>query len=171
SAVASGGNPVVGYEANGGFLTATEIRRDGQVLPALPTRDTLVVMIGILLLSVQQGVPVSRLQAELPQRFTVSDRLKEFPTTLSHQKLKELHTGVADADRQRIESYFGAHFGPVGDLDNTDGLRITFTNAEIVHLRPSGNAPEFRCYTEASSESRAVEMNRICVQIMNGWRN
>ncbi|MCP4043450.1 MAG: phosphomannomutase, partial [Gammaproteobacteria bacterium] len=46
SAVASGGNPVVGYEANGGFLTATEIRRDGQVLPALPTRDTLVVMIG-----------------------------------------------------------------------------------------------------------------------------
>lgn len=52
----------------------------------------------------------------------------------------------------------------------TDGLRIYFESGEIVHLRPSGNAPEFRCYTEADTESRAVEMNRICMDIMTRWR-
>jgi len=34
-----GAGRVVGWEANGGFLTATEIERDGRVLKALPTRD------------------------------------------------------------------------------------------------------------------------------------
>jgi phosphomannomutase len=27
-----------------------------------------------------------------------------------------------------------------------------------VHLRPSGNAPEFRCYTEADSDARAQDL-------------
>jgi hypothetical protein len=37
-------------------------------------------------------------------------------------------------------------------------LRIVFANGEIIHLRPSGNAPEFRCYAEASSDARAREI-------------
>jgi hypothetical protein len=49
-------------------------------------------------------------------------------------------------------------------LDRTDGLRITFENGEIVHLRPSGNAPELRCYTEAASEARAQELNVRCLE-------
>jgi phosphomannomutase len=39
-----------------------------------------------------------------------------------------------------------------------DGLRITFENEEVIHLRPSGNAPEFRCYSEADNEQRAREI-------------
>jgi phosphomannomutase len=46
----------------------------------------------------------------------------------------------------------------------------TVKNDEIIHLRPSGNAPEFRCYTEADTESRAEETNNICMGIMDTWR-
>jgi phosphomannomutase len=65
---------------------------------------------------------------------------------------------------------FGTAFGPVAALDATDGLRITFVNGEIAHLRPSGNAPELRAYTEADSPERAEEMNRICMEILSSWR-
>jgi len=43
-------------------------------------------------------------------------------------------------------------------LNRTDGLRIFFNNGEIIHLRPSGNAPEFRCYAEAATDERAREI-------------
>jgi len=32
---------------------------------------------------------------------------------------------------------------------------VSFVGGEIVHLRPSGNAPECRCYAEADSPARA----------------
>ncbi|TOP04262.1 hypothetical protein CGH23_23835, partial [Vibrio parahaemolyticus] len=37
----------------------------------------------------------------------------------------------------------------------TDGLRLTLSGADICHLRPSGNAPELRCYAEADSIQKA----------------
>jgi phosphomannomutase len=40
-------------------------------------------------------------------------------------------------------------------IDQTDGLRIYLDNGEIVHFRPSGNAPELRCYAEADTQDRA----------------
>jgi len=44
-----------------------------------------------------------------------------------------------------------------------DGLRITFANGEIVHLRPSGNAPELRCYAEADNQERAAALATECL--------
>ncbi|NOU51534.1 hypothetical protein HG263_13440 [Pseudoalteromonas sp. JBTF-M23] len=41
------------------------------------------------------------------------------------------------------------------NIDDTDGLRITLDNKNILHLRPSGNAPELRCYAESSSLNKA----------------
>jgi len=165
-----GARRVMGYEANGGFLTNTDVRKNDRLLKALPTRDAVIVHLGILMLSIEKEKPISQLLQELPQRYTHSDRLKNFATEKSQAKLAELHTGDLKKDTQQIESDFGKHFGRVKDLDDTDGLRITFKNEEIVHLRPSGNAPEFRCYNEADSEARAQEMNRICLEIMNTWR-
>ncbi|MOA55852.1 hypothetical protein D3C78_1797220 [compost metagenome] len=46
----------------------------------------------------------------------------------------------------------------VAQVDSTDGLRITLTNGNIVHLRPSGNAPELRCYAEAEDEGEAQQI-------------
>ena len=46
----------------------------------------------------------------------------------------------------------------------------TFDNHDIVHLRPSGNAPELRCYTEAASAQRAAEVNANALHVLAGWR-
>ena len=146
-AVNEGAKRVVGYEANGGFLTASPISVNGGMLEPLPTRDAVIVHLGVLCTSVQRDLPISRLLAELPQRFTVSNKLKEFPTERSNAKIIELLEGGAEA----IEASF-SELGPVAGIDNTDGLRMTFESGEILHLRPSGNAPELRCYTEADSE-------------------
>jgi len=61
---------------------------------------------------------------------------------------------------QAIEAAFGELCGGVENTDLTDGLRITFQNGEIIHLRPSGNAPEFRCYNEADSLLRVENLNQ-----------
>jgi phosphomannomutase len=42
--------------------------------------------------------------------------------------------------------------------DLTDGLRLTLASGRVLHLRSSGNAPEFRLYTEAESLKAAVAL-------------
>ena len=49
-------------------------------------------------------------------------------------------------------------------IDQTDGLRVEFDTGDIVHLRPSGNAPELRCYTESNDQNQAVN---ICTSCLN----
>lgn len=169
-ALQNGAEGVVGYEANGGFLIASGIDRDGYHLPPLPTRDAIIVPLAILMLAKQAKVSISGLLQQLPQRFTSSDRLKEFPTGLSQSRIATFNSGDFNKDKQAIEAVFGGEAGEVKSLDATDGLRITFENQEVIHLRPSGNAPELRCYNEAASEARAQEMNRRCLAIMNRWR-
>ena len=169
-ALEAGKQRVVGYEANGGFLIASDISQNGKTLRALPTRDAIIVHLAILLLSIQKKKKISELTSELPQRFTHSNRLKDFPTEKSLEAMKGFRGGDAEKDRQAIEAVFGSYFGQVSTVDNTDGLRITFRSSEVVHLRPSGNAPEFRCYNEAHTAERAEEMNGICMKIMSGWR-
>jgi phosphomannomutase len=162
--MADGLESVAGYEANGGFLLATDlVSADGRVLPALPTRDALLVAVAILLDAVERGQPVSALATDLPPRFTHSDRLKNFPTELSRARIAALRTGQLQRDKAAIEAEFGDAFGPVATLDDTDGLRITFESGEILHLRPSGNAPELRAYAEADSPERAETMTRIAL--------
>ena len=161
---------VIGYEANGGFLTANNIELAGRRLPALPTRDALIVPLAILMLAKEEEASVAELLAQLPQRFTSSGRLKNFPTQLSLSRLAALKSGDRTADIAAAEALLGSTFGKVTDIDATDGIRITFASAEVVHLRPSGNAPELRCYNEAASQERADEMNRICLAMLEGWR-
>ena len=164
-AVDAGAKRVVGYEANGGFLTASPIQVYGKTLSPLPTRDPVIVHLSILCTSVMKNATVSKLVAAMPQRFTASDRLKAFPSEKSHAKIGELLEGGSKA----IQASFGM-LGHVAGIDNTDGLRITFSSGEILHLRPSGNAPELRCYTEADSEARAKEINMIGLQVLETWR-
>ena len=46
------------------------------------------------------------------------------------------------------------------------GKGITFDSGEIAHLRPSGNAPELRCYNEADSPERVAALNRDCLAVL-----
>jgi phosphomannomutase len=163
---AARGERVVGYEANGGFLIQGDIVREGRRLAALPTRDALIVVIALLRLAAEGGLPLSGLAGLLPPRFTASDRLKEFPAARARERIGALAAGGAAA----VEAVFGADFGRVQALDETDGLRIVFESGEIAHLRPSGNAPELRCYNEAARPERAAAMNRRCLEILAKWR-
>jgi phosphomannomutase len=164
NAALGGTDKVVGYEANGGFLTATDFQFAG-ALPALPTRDALLVHIAVIQSARAQGLSISELLATLPQRFTASDRLENFPTERSKQRISGLVAGGAPAVAREFPS-----FGEVRNLSTVDGLRITFSSDEVVHLRPSGNAPELRCYTEADSEARATELNQQALSVLSHWR-
>ncbi|VGO20516.1 phosphomannomutase [Pontiella sulfatireligans] len=151
---------VIGYEANGGFLTNSDFTVFGKELRALPTRDAVLPVLAIILLSIQERKPISALLADLPQRFTASDRIQGFPTEESRKILEQFEEVSA------IEEAFGNAFGKVESIDRTDGLRVTFESSEVLHMRPSGNAPEFRCYNEADSEARVQEMQRVSMEIL-----
>ena len=157
-ATARGAKRVVGYEANGGFLLNSDLTAGGRQLRALPTRDAVIVILGVLLLAKAQRKTVSELAASLPARFTASDRLKNFAPEKSQAVLARFSSGSEAADKIAIEKMFGEVCGAAAALNRTDGLRIIFANEEIIHLRPSGNAPEFRCYAEAETDERAREI-------------
>ncbi|GAA5219228.1 phosphomannomutase [Corallincola platygyrae] len=139
---------VAGFEANGGFLLGSDMYVDGHELKALPTRDAL--LPALMLLAASRSTPISSLVEALPQRFTHSDRIKEFATEKSQQILAE----GAEAPQSLIEK-LGITEVSVTSVDITDGLRMTLSNGCIVHLRPSGNAPELRCYAEADTFEQA----------------
>jgi phosphomannomutase len=162
--IAGGAGKVVGFEANGGFLVGSRLERSGRVLAPLPTRDAVLPILALLAMAREKGIPLSRLSAELPARFTASDRLQNFPTESSRRLLQTL-TGSDLALRD-----FLAPLGvePAG-IDLTDGLRITLPSGEIVHLRASGNAPELRCYAEAAGQERANQLANACLHRVLEW--
>lgn len=165
AAAREGRRCVVGYEANGGFLIQSDVVPFGAPLRALPTRDAVIVMLGVLLLARREGKSVAQLVASLPARYTASDRLKDFATEKSRAIL-ERFSGIDDATAaSALNPVFSGLVGAkIASLNRTDGLRVVFGNGEILHLRPSGNAPEFRCYSEADTPKRATE---LCEQALS----
>jgi len=149
---------VAGYEANGGFLLGSDVERNGNRLAALPTRDAVLPMLAMLCMARERARKLSELADALPQRFTHSSRLQDIPV----EKSRELIAGfLEDAGRMRV--VMGPDAGDVAGMDTTDGLRVEFAGGEIVHLRPSGNAPELRCYAEADTEARAQFLCDTCL--------
>lgn len=136
-----------GFEANGGFLLGSILEHDGNILDTLPTRDALLPFIVLLSRVVKEEVSLSKLVATLPQRFTSSDRIQDFP--LEDAKLL-LEKGASSP--QTLLKSFGLENLKVVDINQIDGLRLTLDDGVIVHLRPSGNAPELRCYVETNSQ-------------------
>jgi phosphomannomutase len=152
---------VVGFEPNGGFLVGTKIERNGHSLAPLMTRDAVLPILCLLSMSRELGGKVSSLTDRLPARFTASDRLQSFPTETSRRILRELSALPVVVDT--LLSGFGAKFS---SLDQTDGLRIYLDNGEIIHFRPSGNAPELRCYAESDSQERSTKLVLMGLDLM-----
>ncbi len=146
-----GASSVAGFEANGGFLLGSRIPQVPGLQP-LPTRDAVLPVVTLLAESKMQGKPLSELVAALPQRFTASDRLQNFPT----EKSKALLSSWTDAPAVLLASL--ALEEQIAQVDTTDGLRVTMQSGRVVHLRPSGNAPEFRCYVEEASQPAAQSL-------------
>jgi phosphomannomutase len=161
-----GARRVVGYEANGGFLIESDLVVGGRRLRALPTRDALILLLSLLVLARQRGGTLSAMAAELPARFTASGLLRETPPERSAALLARFSSGNEAANRAAIEGAFP--LGRVAGIDRTDGVRVTFEGGEVIHLRPSGNAPEFRCYAEAGSAGRVEEILALGLAAVRG---
>lgn len=140
---------VAGFEANGGFLLGSRLDTDGRQLAALPTRDALLPALTLMVVAAERVVTLSGLFADLPPRYTASDRLKDFATEKSRALLKKWQ-----ASPELMQQTLGLQAG-ISAVNSTDGLRATLENGDIVHLRPSGNAPELRCYSESTSQTDA----------------
>jgi phosphomannomutase len=155
---------VVGFEANGGVLVGSDCIREDKKLRALATRDAVLPMLAILAMAKQQKCKVSQLLATLPSRYTFSDRLQNFPNQQSTQLLMLLQHDTAQAQHM-----MAPHAGEIVDINITDGLRLRFNNGDIVHLRPSGNAPELRCYTESDTQENAKILCEQCLARVAEW--
>ncbi len=156
---ASGARSIAGFEANGGFLLGSNLNKEGRALNALPTRDAVLPMLTLLVSARESGVKLSQLAAGLPSRHTASDRLQSFASEHSHRLLQQLASSPSARS-----GLLGTLCGVPMEMNQTDGLRITFANGEVIHLRPSGNAPELRCYAEADSQDRAAKLAVECLR-------
>lgn len=154
----AGSTSVVGYEANGGFLLGNDIKQNGKTLRALATRDAVLPILALLCMTRDKHCKLSELAAYLPARFTYSNRLQQISTTTSSTLIAQFTLDLNEAVK-----YFAPNSGKVMHTDLVDGLRITFGNGDIVHLRPSGNAPELRCYAEADSQQHAQVLCEQCL--------
>jgi phosphomannomutase len=145
---------IVGYEANGGFLLGFEA--DGPAGPIAPlmTRDCLLPIVAPLAMARAKAVSLAELVSDLPPRFTAADRIAGIPTEASKAFIAEL-----TEDASARAAFFAGRADEAG-VDLTDGLRVSFADGSVIHLRPSGNAPEFRCYAEAESVARAETLMR-----------
>ena len=161
-AMQTGTGIVCGFEANGGFLLGSDVVLEGRRLSALPTRDSVLPILAVL--AAARRRPIAELAADLPPRVTYSDRIKEFPTADSQAILAFL-TDPAQG-RARIEAAFAPLAGALAGVDLTDGLRMTFADGAVIHLRPSGNAPELRCYTETADEASAQALNLAALKLV-----
>ncbi len=189
------GQRVVGWEANGGFLTGVEISHRQGVLAPLPTRDAVLPMVEILVSAKKENSSISNLFKPLRSRVGKADLIDNFPVEASAAIVREFslagigvgrvvfspdgklktwtvvdpakggnslaHDNSPATDiRTRLQSYFTKDlgFGEIDWIDFTDGIRIHFTNNDIAHIRPSGNAPQLRIYSVADSAGRANEI-------------
>jgi phosphomannomutase len=151
---ATAGSPIVGFEANGGFLLGSDVELNGRPLAALKTRDAVLPMILLLTAALRQRCTLSALTAGLPARHTFSDRLQGIDVEACRTMLARLAADPSGFSR------FGAASTVV---DTTDGVRATLVTGDILHLRLSGNAPELRCYSEAGTQEQAAELCRACI--------
>ena len=150
-----------GFEANGGFLLGSTIQQNNNKLDALPTRDALLPFIVLLSQVVKEKTNLSKLTDTLPKRFTSSDRIQEFPRANSMKLIKK---GL-DNPEELLKS-LNLDGINIQIINQTDGLRLTLDNDNIIHLRPSGNAPELRCYCESDNQELADDLvNKVLARI------
>ncbi len=110
---AGSGNCIVGWEANGGFLTGSAIQRHGRSLGPLPTRDAALPLIAALASSVEKGRSLIELFAQLPPRYSKAGLIDEFPQTASQEILRRFAP-----DDHEIKQV---------DYEN-DGVRLSFAD-------------------------------------------
>ncbi len=134
-AAGSGAQRIVGFEANGGTLTASVLTFGKAELAPLPTRDSVLPVLAALAAAQGTGTPLSGLVARLALPVAASGRLENFPSAAGRALVEKLSTDEA------ARRAFFAPLGTVAGINLTDGLRVTLGDGSIIHLRPSETLP------------------------------
>ncbi|MGV1790134.1 phosphomannomutase [Rhizobium sp. A37_96] len=162
-AVAAGKANVMGFEANGGTLTASRFSVEGKPFDPLPTRDSFLPILATLHAAAKAGKPLSAVAGSYRLPFAAADRLENFPVETSAALMAYLRASDANlAD-------FLKPVAAVASTSDIDGLRVALVDNRIIHFRPSGNAPEMRCYVESSSESEAKALLEQGLGLIQAW--
>lgn len=160
---AAGETGIMGFEANGGVLTQSDFGVANETLTGLPTRDSFLPVLATLFLTKQQGKPLAEIAANFRLPVAIADRLESFAVETSSALMVHLRSSPENL------SAFLAPLGDVESVSDIDGLRITLADRSIVHLRPSGNAPEMRCYVEAEDEASAYALIDKSLSLVRNW--
>ncbi|MBX3566732.1 MAG: phosphomannomutase [Rhizobiaceae bacterium] len=156
---------IVGFEANGGLLLGTEASIGTATLDALATRDSVLPMLCALAAGHEAGVGLARLFDDLALPVCLSGRIENFARADSDRLMAWLRASDANLDN------FVEGLGVVSYVDETDGLQIHLRDGSMLHLRPSGNAPEMRCYASSPDEARAAGLLRSGLERISDFRN
>jgi phosphomannomutase len=197
-----GKRAICGWEANGGFLTGSDLQSNRIVLAALPTRDAVLPILCVLFAAHETKQTLAGLFAQLPRRFSRAVLLKQFPRVRALEMIRRFSPADATVRqaafeqgrlslsdeagnvipalsarfeemneiRARLGKVFPAELGFPGivRLNYVDGIRVTFSNGDVAHIRPSGNADELRVYAVADTQARADEIGRIGIAEPDG---
>jgi len=126
------------FRRRGGDIGGEE--NGGVIFPDwLLCREGIMTALKFIELLDRTGMKVSELDATLPRYLQVKKKV-ECPDELKPKVLKAL--------ARRFAKY---------KLDRTDGLRVVLDDGWLL-LRPSGTEPIFRCFAEAKTKKRAVEL-------------
>lgn len=149
---------VAGFEANGGYLLGSEAKG----LKPLMTRDSLLPILCLLLTMKEQGsVHASDLMKPFSKYVNLSGLIKNFSPENAAKTLERFR----DALLRNALFDCPVRLGALSSVNELDGVRAQFSEGAIVHLRPSGNAPEFRLYVEAGTRESAEAILRY----FEGW--
>ncbi|WP_430253849.1 phosphomannomutase [Neorhizobium sp. DAR64872/K0K18] len=162
-ALNAGYTDVVGFEANGGTLNGSRYVGNGGYFSPLPTRDSFLPVLASLHLRAERREPLSSIVGSFGLASTAAGRLENFPVISSAALMKYLR-----ASEQNLETFFST-IGPIASTSDIDGMRVTLRDGRIVHLRPSGNAPEMRCYVEAETDAGAEALLNAGLALINHW--
>ena len=91
---------IVGWEANGGFLTGSDITLAGGKMVALPTRDSFLPILANLSAAAGQRIGLAQLWNRLPARFSRAGLLDNFPVAVSQTILSDL---ISPGDVTEVE--------------------------------------------------------------------
>ncbi|MHC4414684.1 MAG: mannose-6-phosphate isomerase, class I [Planctomycetota bacterium] len=102
-AASAGRSRVVGWEANGGFLTGTNLEKNRRTLEALPTRDAFLPLLAVLFSSIEKGCSLVDLFAGLPPRFSKAGLIDAFPQETSRALIRQFSPSDGTVEDVRFE--------------------------------------------------------------------
>ena len=160
--LAHAGDSVAGFEANGGFLLGSTI----SFLTPLPTRDVMLPVISFLTLYSNEWLQKN--EDKLFSRVNMSGLIKNFPGVES-KKILEI---VSENPKRILEfsAKLAEELKGIEDVNTVDGVKLKTTSGDCVHLRPSGNAPEFRVYVESGVKAKAELLLKETLRFCESYR-